>query len=112
LNYVGYMWADRNEKLDRALEFIERAVKLEPKNAAFLDSLGWVYFRLNQPKKGLDYIQRSIQHTEEPDATLYDHLGDIHQALGQRKEAVEAWQKSFKIEANEDVKRKMEKLQP
>ena len=112
LNYVGYMWADRNEKLDRALEFIERAVKLEPKNAAFLDSLGWVHFRLNQPKKALEYILRSIEHTEEPDATLYDHLGDIHRALGQRKEAGEAWQKSLKIESNEEVKRKIEKLQP
>ena len=112
LNYVGYMWADRNEKLDRALEFIERAVKLDPKNAAFLDSLAWVYFRLNQPKKALDYILRSIEQTEEPDATLYDHLGDIRQALGQNKEARDAWQKSLKIEANADVQRKIEKLQP
>lgn len=112
LNYVGYMWADRNEKLDRALEFIERAVKLEPKNAAFLDSLAWVYFRLNQPKKALDYILRSIELTEEPDATLYDHLGDIRQALGQSKEAREAWQKSLKIDANDEVKRKVEKVQP
>ena len=112
LNYLGYMWADRNEKLNQALEFIERAVKLDPKNAAFLDSLGWVYYRLNQPKKALDYITRSIALTEEPDATLYDHLGDIHQATGQRKEAVEAWNKSLKIEASEEVKRKIEKSQP
>ncbi|HEV8493924.1 MAG TPA: tetratricopeptide repeat protein, partial [Candidatus Angelobacter sp.] len=54
-NYLGYMWAEHDTKLDRARELIEKAVKAEPKNAAYLDSLGWVLFKLRQPKEALGY---------------------------------------------------------
>ncbi len=48
LNYLGYMWADQGVQLDRAREFLEKAVRREPRNAAYLDSLGWAYFRLGR----------------------------------------------------------------
>src|SRR4029077_15474753 len=55
-NYLGYMWAERGEKLDRARDLIEKALKAEPKNAAYLDSMGWVLFKLQRPKEALDYL--------------------------------------------------------
>jgi len=108
LNYLGYMWAERGERLQEAKAMIEKAVKLEPENAAFLDSLGWVLFKLNQPKEGLDYLLQAIKHSEEPDPTLYDHLGDVYAALKHEDEARAAWRKSLSIEANEEVKKKLE----
>jgi len=45
LNYLGYMWADRGEKLPEALKMIRKAVDIEPMNGAYRDSLGWVYFK-------------------------------------------------------------------
>src|SRR5262249_28234309 len=49
LNYLGYMWADRGEKLDKARDLIAKALKAEPKSAAYLDSMAWVLFKLRQP---------------------------------------------------------------
>lgn len=106
LNYLGFMWADRGEKLDRARELIEKAVRLEPRNAAYLDSMGWVLFKLGQPKQALDCILKAIEYSEEEDPTLYDHLGDIYAALGQTDKAHAAWGKSLALEPNEQVRRK------
>jgi len=108
LNYLGYMWAEHGEKLDRARQLIERALKADPKNAAYLDSMGWVLFRLHQTKQALDYILEAIRLSEEPDPALYDHLGDIFAALGQKDKAIEAWNKSLSLEPNDEVRKKIQ----
>ncbi|MDB6125616.1 MAG: Tetratricopeptide 2 repeat protein [Pedosphaera sp.] len=110
LNYFGYMLADKGIKLEKAHELIEKAVKLEPKNAAYLDSLGWVLYKLNQPKEALENIQKAIELSEEVDATLYDHLGDIYVALKLNDKAREAWSKSLKVEPNEQVRKKLDQI--
>ncbi len=107
LNYLGYMWAERGVNLPQAKELIEKAVKLEPKNAAFLDSLGWVLYKLDQPQEALKHILKSIELAEEPDATLYDHLGDIYLSLRQPAKAREAWRKSLSIEPSEPIQKKL-----
>jgi tetratricopeptide (TPR) repeat protein len=107
-NYLGFMWADRGEKLDQARDLIDRALKSEPKNAAYLDSMGWVMYKLNQPKAALEYVLDAVKNSEEEDATLYDHLGDIYLALKQPEQAREAWRKSLTVEKNETVQKKLE----
>jgi tetratricopeptide (TPR) repeat protein len=108
LNYLGYMWAEHDMKLDQARQLIEKALKAEPKNAAYLDSLGWVLFKLHQPEQALDYLLRACQLLEEPDPTVFDHLGDIYATLRQPDKAREAWRKSLALEPNEDVRKKLE----
>jgi tetratricopeptide (TPR) repeat protein len=112
LNYLGYMWADRGENLEEARELIERAVELEPENAAFLDSLGWVLFRLEQPHEALPWLEKAILHSEEADATILDHLGDVHAALGDTEQARDAWLRSLEVEEDETVRAKLEALAP
>jgi tetratricopeptide (TPR) repeat protein len=107
-NYLGYMWAEHDTKLDRARELIEKAVKSEPKNAAYLDSLGWVLFKLHQPKEALDYTLKAVALSEEPDATLFEHLGDIYAALNDQEKAREAWSKSLAVEPNEEIRKKLD----
>jgi tetratricopeptide (TPR) repeat protein len=102
------MWAERGVNLEKALEMIEKAVKAEPENDAFLDSLGWILFKLNQPQEALAALLKAVKHAEEPDPTMYDHLGDVYQALGQRDKALESWRKSFSLEAKEAVRKKFE----
>jgi tetratricopeptide (TPR) repeat protein len=108
LNYLGYMWAERGENLQEALQMIEKAVKAEPKNAAFLDSLAWVLFKLKRVNEALDFMLQAVQHSEKPDATLYDHLGDIYAALGRKEDARSAWQQSLEVETNESIKKKLD----
>jgi tetratricopeptide (TPR) repeat protein len=110
LNYLGYMWADLGINLDEARAMIERAVTLEPKNAAYLDSLGWVLFRLNRVEEALPHILQAVELSEEPDPTLFDHLGDIYLELKQPKKAREAWRKSLEVEDNAEIRKKLRKL--
>jgi tetratricopeptide (TPR) repeat protein len=107
-NYLGYMWAEHDTKLDRARTLIEKAVKAEPKNAAYLDSLGWVLFKLRQPKEALGYTLKAVELSDEPDATLFDHLGDIYAVLNQPDKAREAWTKSLAVEPNDQIRKKLE----
>jgi tetratricopeptide (TPR) repeat protein len=107
LNYLGYMWADRGEKLEEAKAMIEKALKAEPKNGAYLDSMAWVLFRQNQPQAALELLLQAVGLMEEPDPTLYDHLGDVYSALGEKEKAREAWRKSVSLEPNEKVKQKL-----
>ena len=95
LNYLGYMLADRNTRLPEAQSLIERAVKLEPNNYAFLDSLGWIYFKLNKLPEAEQQLTRSIQLSSK-DPTIHDHLGDVYFKEGKIKEAIAEWQSSLK----------------
>ncbi|MEP7038643.1 MAG: tetratricopeptide repeat protein, partial [Acidobacteriota bacterium] len=107
LNYLGFMWTDKGVNLEKARIMIEKAVKLEPKNDAYLDSLGWVLFKLKDYESALQYLLQAVQLSEKPDATVYDHLGDIYQALQQTEKARDAWKKSLAIEPNETIQKKM-----
>lgn len=107
-NYLGYMWADRGTNLDEARQLIEQAVKAEPKSFAYLDSLGWVLFKLHQPEAALPQILKAIELSPAPDATLYEHLGDVYLALHQPGKARAAWKKSLQVESNAAVRRKLD----
>jgi tetratricopeptide (TPR) repeat protein len=109
LNYLGYMWAEQGENLTRARELIERAVKLEPENEAFLDSMGWVLFQLGDYAGALKFMLLAVKHMVEPDATIYDHLGDVYAARNEMDQAREAWAKSLEIEPSEKVRLKLQK---
>lgn len=108
LNYLGYMLADRGERLPEARQMIEKAVKLDPKSGAILDSYAWVLHKMGEHGKALAEQLKAIELTEKPDATLFDHLGDIYGALGRSSEAVDAWQRALKIEPNPDIERKVQ----
>ncbi len=94
LNYLGYMLADRGERLDEARDLIRKALEIDPDNGAYLDSLGWVNFRLNN----LDEAERNLRQSIEKingDATVYDHLGDVYLKQGKVKDAIAQWQLSL-----------------
>lgn len=108
LNYLGYMWADRGVKLEESRQLIEKALKLDPQNPAYLDSEAWVLYKLKEHKEALARILKAVSLSPKPDGTLYDHLGDIYMGLNQVPKAIEAWKKSLSIEANDEVKKKLE----
>ena len=94
LNYLGYMLADRNVKLDEAQKLIARAVELDPQNGAYLDSLGWVYYRQNRLDQAEDNLRKAIERMST-DPTVHDHLGDVYLKQGKVKEAITQWQASL-----------------
>jgi tetratricopeptide (TPR) repeat protein len=94
LNYLGYMLADRNVRLQEAVGLIRQAVDLDPENGAYLDSLGWAYYRMNDLDKAEQYLQRAIERFSK-DPTVHDHLGDVYAKKGNLKDAIAQWQKSL-----------------
>ncbi len=94
LNYLGYMLADQNMKLDEALAYIKRAVDLDPTNGAYLDSLGWAYFRLGKYELAEDNLLKATQKINT-DPTVHDHLGDLYQKTGRLKLAATNWERAL-----------------
>ena len=91
LNYLAYMWAVQDTMLDRALEYVERAIALDASNAAYLDTRGWVHYRMGAFDKALQDTKRALELYGN-DAEILTHLGMIHEARGERSEAIKAWQ--------------------
>lgn len=94
LNYLGYMLADRNVRLQEALDMIKKAVDMEPNNGAFLDSLGWVYFRLNRLDDAAEQLRRSLDRGSR-DPTVHEHLGDVYNGMNNLKDAITLWERSI-----------------
>jgi tetratricopeptide (TPR) repeat protein len=91
LNYYGYMLADRGIRLDEAGSLIERALKQEPNNGAYLDSLGWAYYKQNKLPEAEENLHKAIDR-QGNDPTILSHLGDVYLKLGQNERAAETFE--------------------
>ncbi len=96
LNYLGYMLADRGVKLDEAIAMIQKAVDQAPTNGAFLDSLGWAYFRANKLDLAEEYLRKALRFAGT-DATVNEHMGDLYYKTQRLSEAKAAWTKSVQL---------------
>jgi len=101
MNNYAYHLSERNERLDYAMELSEKAVAAEPENTAYMDTLGWIHFKKGNYDEALRYIQKAAD-TGNPDADVFEHLGDVYNALGEREKAKIWWQKAL----NEDPERR------
>lgn len=102
-NYLGYMWADKNVRLVEAYALIEKAVAREPRNGAYLDSLGWACFRLGK----LEAAERNLleAHRREPDdPTIEEHLGDFQARQGNIDKAITHWERALTLKPEEPEK--------
>jgi len=109
LNYLGYMNADRGVKLEESLGYIKQAIALEPNNGAYLDSLGWAYFKLGKYDLAEENLNKAAVHMGS-DPTVQEHLGDLYQKTGRLKlaathwdRAVQEWNKTIPAEQDADA---------
>lgn len=122
-NDLGYVWADHGLKLEEAEKLIRKALELDrerrmksksfnPKtdhdSGAYLDSLGWVLFKQKKNKEAKDWLLKAVEDKAAQHIEIYDHLGDVHLALGERDLAIKAWQKGIEVatENRRDQERK------
>jgi tetratricopeptide (TPR) repeat protein len=109
LNYLGYMNADRDVRLEESLNYIKTAVSLDPTNGAYLDSLGWAYFKLGKYDLAEENLTKAALRMGS-DPTVQDHLGDLYQKTGRLKlaaahweRAVQEWNKTIAPEVETDL---------
>jgi tetratricopeptide (TPR) repeat protein len=94
LNYLGYMLADRGVKLDDALTMVQKAVQQDPQNGAYLDSLGWVYFKMGQYALAEANLRKASERMGQ-DPAVHDHLGELFEKTGRLRLAAAQWEQSL-----------------
>lgn len=98
MNNYAYSLSVRETNLERAKELALRAIELAPENAAYLDTVGWVYFKLGDNDRARRFIRASID-TGEASAEVLEHLGDVYEALGNLEEAKKWWKQALELDA-------------
>lgn len=97
LNNYGYSLAERNIQLDRALEMSKKAVAAQPGNGSYLDTMGWIYYRLGNFADAEKYVKEAIAKGEA-NAVVYEHLGDIYFKMNNRDAAIEQWNMALQLD--------------
>ncbi len=103
LNFLGYSWIDRNQRLPEALAMVEKAVAARPQSGAMLDSLGWAYFRLGDYKTAIEKLEAAVE-LEPGDPDINGHLGDAYWKAGRTIEARFQWQRVLSLEPTDKQK--------
>jgi len=109
-NYLGYIYADKNMKIDEGLILVQKALEIEPDNGAYLDSLGWIYYRKGDyvsALKNLLLAEEKLDEAGTPDSVVYDHLGDTYFKIDNKSKAVYYWEKAVKLEKNPEIEGKL-----
>src|SRR3954471_15981302 len=94
LNYLGYMLAERGERLDESVTYLQRALKVEPENPSYLDSLGWAYFKADK----LDLAESNLKRAADAlktNSVIQEHYGQVLFKLGRYDEAIAAWNRAL-----------------
>jgi tetratricopeptide (TPR) repeat protein len=94
LNNLGYMLADRGVRLEEATSMIAHALKEQPSNGAYLDSLGWAYYKQNKLADAEQYLRKAVDR-EGHDPTILSHLADVYLKLGQNEQAAALFERSL-----------------
>jgi len=108
LNNYAYHLSEIDENLTEAKEMSKKTLEKEPNNASYLDTYGWILFKLKDYKNAVIYIEKAIKLGKNE--TLYDHLGDVYEAMGEVVKALKAWNEALNMNPeNEAVKQKVNK---
>lgn len=94
LNYLGYMLADRGIRLPEALSYVQQAVQRESNNGAYLDSLGWVYFKMDRLPEAMQNLQRAAT-LKQDDPVVLDHLAEVYFRTGKLRQAEDTWKRAL-----------------
>ena len=108
-NNYAYSLSERGERLKEALRMAEIAIAADPDNTSYLDTIGWVHFKLGNYRDAKNYLEKAIEIGGER-AVMLDHLGDVMFKLGDTHEAKLLWQKAFDLDnTNVTLKSKIDK---
>ena len=101
MNALGYTLADQTDRHDEALVLIERALEIKPNEAAFIDSLGWVQYRLENYKDAVTNLRKALSLFDNDEVAA--HLGEVLWVSGEQQEARNVWQKALDARPDSDI---------
>jgi tetratricopeptide (TPR) repeat protein len=94
LNYLGYMLAERGERLDESVDYVKKALEIEPDNGSFLDSLGWAYYKAEKLDLAEGNLRRAADQLKS-NSVIQDHYGDVLLKLGRYEDAIAAFNRAL-----------------
>ncbi len=97
-NFLGYLWVDRSENLEQAGQLIRQALLAEPNNGAYLDSLGWYYFKTARFDLALKQLLKAASKLEKDDAVVFEHIADTYDKLGNSEQALDYYRKALALD--------------
>ncbi len=111
LNYLGFMWIDRGMNLEQAGTLVRKALGLRPNHPAYLDSLGWWYYRRGDLPAAAQELRKALQKIRREEAPeVYDHLGEVQEKMGNLPAAISAWEAALELDPSLDsVKEKLQR---
>ena len=109
MNYLGYLDAEAGEHLEEARALIERALELDPENGAYLDSLGWVYFKMGRLDEAVAHLERAAALLDT-DAVIFDHLGEAYFKRRDPEQARRNWERALELSPTDAIRHKLERL--
>lgn len=110
LNNYSYSLAQRGIYLEKALEMVNRALENDPENGAYLDTKGWIYFKMEDYNLAIEFIKKALDYREESSEVL-EHLGDVYEKVDQKDNADYYWKKALeKDPENSELKQKIQNL--
>ncbi len=101
-NNLAYSYAQQGIRLDTALQLAQRAVRLDSTNASFLDTIGWVYFKLRQYEKARQWLEKA-RRAGDASVVILEHLGDVYFQLGEYQKAYEVWRQALSLEPERET---------
>lgn len=108
LNYIGYTWVDKGVNLEKAVDFIRRAVALRPDDGYILDSYGWAFYKLGDIGQAVYWLEKSVAQVPD-DSTILDHLADAYWQSGRHAEARFKWQRARELSRDADFRTTVER---
>jgi pentatricopeptide repeat protein len=101
-NNYAYSLSERDLEIDRALEMIEIAMAADSSNSSYLDTYGWIFFKLGEYDKAYYYIKKAIDIDGEDNAVLLEHLGDVLFMQSKKEEALDFWKKALELDSSNE----------
>jgi tetratricopeptide (TPR) repeat protein len=111
LNFLGYMLANNNDRLDEAIRLVNQALQKDPGNGAYLDSLGWAHFKKGNLVEAEKYLTEAVTKLPK-NAEVLDHVGDLYAKRSRWQQAIDSWSLALQGEGSgtnkEEIQKKIE----
>lgn len=110
-NYLAYMWAEQGVNLEEAEQYVNQALAMEPENGAYVDTLGWIYYKQNRLEPALAELLRATELIQPADPLVLEHVGDVYLKLGNKAQAEDYYRKALELDSeNQELQQKLEQL--
>ena len=103
LNNYAYYLSLRNDMLDKALKMSRKTIEAEKENSTYLDTYGWIFYKMENYIEAEKYLKKAIEFNKEPSAEILEHYGDVLLKVQKRGEAIVYWKKAMNAGGNKEL---------